>query len=132
MTGCNKNGCTDPEAINYDSNAKDDDGSCDLPRDSFLGSYSVQESCEDTGTDAYQFTISAASDNSTDVFISNFFNIGAVVSASIDGNTLTIAMQSGGTSSSFSGTGSIAGNTLTIQFSVNDVTNDTCTATATK
>jgi hypothetical protein len=28
-TGCKKEGCTDPDSINYDSEAKEDDGSCE-------------------------------------------------------------------------------------------------------
>ena len=28
-TGCKKEGCTDPDSINYDSEAKKDDGSCE-------------------------------------------------------------------------------------------------------
>lgn len=132
MTGCNRDGCTDPEAENYDSNASNDDDSCILPRDGFLGIYSVQESCEDTGTDSYEFVISASADNSTDVLITNFFGVGAMITASVDGNNITIGSQSGGTSAAFSGSGSLAGNTLNLQFEVNDVTNDTCTITATK
>ncbi|MCH8329981.1 MAG: hypothetical protein IH946_01145 [Bacteroidetes bacterium] len=31
FTGCKKEGCTDPEATNYDADAKDDDGSCIYP-----------------------------------------------------------------------------------------------------
>lgn len=31
FTSCKKEGCTDPEALNYDADAKDDDGSCIYP-----------------------------------------------------------------------------------------------------
>lgn len=132
MTSCNREGCTDPAAENYDSNAKEDDNSCILSRDNFLGTYSVQENCVDTGADSYDFTITASGDNSTDIFIVNFFNIGAVVTATINGDNINIATQSGGTSGTFAGDGTISGNTLTIDFTVNDVTNDNCTITAIK
>ncbi len=31
ITSCKKEGCTDPEAVNYDAKAKKDDGSCTFP-----------------------------------------------------------------------------------------------------
>lgn len=31
ISGCQKDGCTDPDATNYDAEAKDDDGSCAYP-----------------------------------------------------------------------------------------------------
>ena len=33
LTSCEKSGCTDPNACNYDGDAKDDDGSCRYNRD---------------------------------------------------------------------------------------------------
>jgi len=31
LTGCKKKGCTNPAALNYDSKAKQEDGSCEFP-----------------------------------------------------------------------------------------------------
>jgi len=129
MTSCNKDGCTDPEAINYDSNAKDDDGSCDLPRDSFLGTYTVQENCDGDTHTYNDLVITASDENSTDVFIANFYTTGVFLNASILGNAITIASQPGGTPGTFEGSGTITGNTLTIDFTFN---NENCTMTATK
>lgn len=51
--GCStKKGCTDAAATNYDSDAKDDDGSCTYAADMFVGNYSGSE------------TVRKASDNS--------------------------------------------------------------------
>ncbi len=48
ITSCGKEdkpGCTDPDALNYVSDANMDDGTCEYARDKFLGNYSGTSEC---------------------------------------------------------------------------------------
>jgi len=85
-------------------------------RDKFLGAFSVVETCG-SGNDSYDVTIieSGAADNAI-IFI-NLYNLSAQASATVDGNNITIPSQllAGIT---YSGSGSISGNILTINFTV--------------
>lgn len=47
LTGCGDpvQGCTDPDAENYNSEAEESDGSCTYERDKFLGNYSGEIMC---------------------------------------------------------------------------------------
>lgn len=54
-TGCKREGCTDPNALNYDSKAKSDDGSCTYTitptgKDEYVGS----ESCKSCHSSIYE------------------------------------------------------------------------------
>ncbi len=95
-----------------------------LDREQFLGSYSAVRDCDVSANANYNFTIeiSAVADNK--VVIKNMTNQGAadILSADISGTTITFAEQAlsvgGGVTYVFkSGTGTINGNTLTINYS---------------
>ena len=59
-TSCESEGCTDPNAENFDADADNDDGTCILAREKFLGTYDLTENCS-TGADSYTLTITASS-----------------------------------------------------------------------
>ncbi len=131
-TGCAEEGCTNPIAENYNPDAAEDDFSCILPRDKFLGTYNVTENC-DGDTEMYTFFITASTSDETVVEITNFHGIGAVVQGMIEGNSITIT--SSNTSSTIDGDGSISGNTLSLEYSVQvlDTSSpDECEVTAVK
>jgi len=47
FSGCSKEGCTDSVAVNYDSSANDDDGTCEycVTCTDFLGIFANEEVC---------------------------------------------------------------------------------------
>jgi len=135
LTGCKKEGCTDAQSDNYDSEAKKDDGTCKPWRDKFIGSFSAQESCTQ-GNFNYTLSITSSSASGTSVVLNNFYGVGASVVGTVNANSITIANQTvtvQGTAVNFSGSGQISGNILTLTYtaSVAGVA-DSCTATCTK
>lgn len=93
----------------------------DDPRDSFVGEWSVAEENnikKSTNTDYYTVTIEKSANDSTKVFIKNFYAIspGTAVTATVSGDNINIASQtvSGYT---IQGYGSLAFNGKTIGWS---------------
>ena len=129
-TSCQKEGCTNPIAENFDSDADEDDGSCILPREKFLGSYNVNENCS-SGNYSYAISITPSTSNETQVIITNFYESGDNVRATVSGSSIEFNdTQSGIT---YSGTGTISGNTLTIIYTASAAgQTDNCTKTAIK
>jgi len=122
MTSCQKKGCTDPTSDNFDTEAEEDDDSCEDPRVKFIGSYNATE----TGGVEYPLTINnSSSDDRTIILNSNYdlldangdpvpaFNLTATVSQS----SITITTQNA-SGVSFSGTGTITGTTLTFTYTI--------------
>ena len=133
FTSCKKDvsGCTNPNADNYNADADNDDGSCILAREKFLGAFSAIETCGG-GNDTYSITIIESGSSEDAVVLGNLYDWGEPLNATISGSNITIPSQltSGLT---FSGSGSISGNTLTINFTVSDGTNsDNCNAICTR
>lgn len=128
-TSCATEGCTDPNAENYDANADNDDGTCILAREKFLGTYSVTETCS-TGQDSYSLTITASSTNDETIVLANIYNF-STITADVSGETFTF--QQTEDTLTYSGTGTISGNTLTINYNVTlNGQEDICTASCIK
>ncbi len=97
----------------------------------FVGVYSVVETCG-FGNDAYDITISESSASDDAIVISNLYDWGESLSATVDGNSLTIPSQVAD-ALTFSGSGTLNDNTLTLSFNVADAANsDSCTGVCTK
>jgi hypothetical protein len=91
----------------------------------FVGTFGMAEDCGGA-TDAYDIVITETSSNS--ITISNFYNFDDVT-ATVDGDDLTIASQVvDGTT--YSGSGSIDGDILTLNFMVDMALS--CTATGSR
>ena len=99
-------------------------------RDKFLGSYNANENC-DSGNDSYSITVSTSTTSEDDIIITNLYNANQGVRATVSGSNININDTKGGVT--YSGSGSISGNTFTIIFSASagGLTDD-CTATAIK
>jgi len=118
-----------------------DDGTCLCPdgttgldcsillRDEYLGTYDVTETCGQ-GNYTYVLTITADPDNIALVNIQNLgdFGLDFSASASFDGLTFNQTRQG----LTLTGTGTINGNVLTIQFSTSGSFADDCSSSATK
>lgn len=140
MTSCEVDACKDVECGDngtcVDGDCQCDTGyegtDCDTEeRAKFIGTYNVTEACT-SGNYTYSITTATSASGITTIIISNFGDYGVNVTATVNGSNLTIANQTvgGGT---FSGTGQISGNILTITYNVTAGTStDDCTMTCTK
>lgn len=120
-------GCTDPEAENYDPSAEKSDGTCTYKRDRYLGTFKVNENCN-SGNFTYNVTISAAVAGGEAVVINNLGNYGFNVNANIASGAKLIFSETQSTIT-FSGEGDINGNTLSIVYSTSSggIIVDNCT-----
>lgn len=119
LSSCEVDGCTNPNSENYDVDATQDDGSCILFREKFIGQYNVNETCPSGN---YNFIINVVSSSTSEdaIIINNLGDFGAAVNATVDGSAVTIPNQnitSGGFAVSVNGSGAINGNLLTINYS---------------
>ena len=122
FVSCNKKqGCTDPIAENYDDQAEVDDESCISPRKKYVGFYNSYETCNTTPAQNFTTEVREANDNLTDILIYNLANIFTLpVRATISQSTFVIEKQyPDQTGRSVEGNGSIAGNTISIQYVIN-------------
>lgn len=111
-------------------------GVCDTEsRVKFYGNYNVSEVCTPGGAGNYASVISAASADVTKINIANFGDTALNVSANVDGSTITVPSQTininAGTAT-VSGTGSISGTTITLNYAASGSVNFTCVATLTR
>lgn len=129
-TSCATEGCTDPNAENFDPDADNDDGTCVLAREKFLGSYSATETCTNQ-TDNYTLTISESANSDAAIVIGNIYNQGASIIGTVTGDTFTFNQTEN--TINYSGTGTISGNTLTINFTASlSIYEDVCSASCIK
>jgi hypothetical protein len=128
LSSCAKEGCTDSMANNYSSKAKNDDGSCSYDRDAVIGSYLANGTvnCDVSGSDSFSnATVSiTASSTAKNKVVMNLD--GMLLTLTVSGTSLTIDNQSI-SGFTYSGTGQLNGNILTLTMTEYDVQNDeTC------
>ncbi len=113
LISCKKEGCTDQLAENYESKVTDDDGSCIFPRDKFLSSFGVTETC-DSGNYTYTISITASETGKNFILIYNFGDYGLTITATVSGSSISFNHTESGVN--FSGSGTINGDNLTIDY----------------
>ncbi len=123
-------GCTDPEAENYNNDADEDDGTCTYARDKFIGNFQANENCT-SGNWSWTMNVTESASSVSSIVLQNLGDFGEGVLATVNGDNLSINDTKNGIT--FSGTGSISGNTLTIIYTAsNSSGTDNCTATCIK
>lgn len=123
--GCKKEGCIDPLASNYNSEAKKDDGTCTYPepdaRDPYLGNYWVTDSLflfgDFSEQQIYTLTISTGGTSADTIYLNNLWNDGANYYAIMAGSNFSIPSQVVSGPYSASGNGNFASDVITYQTS---------------
>jgi hypothetical protein len=116
ITSCKKEGCTDSKALNYDSKAKDDDGTCEYAFTRFLGTYNMNDTLSADGGPYYQsHTVVITGNSSSPDEIKILLESGVSLTAEISDNTFVIPNQPAGFSSYF-GNGYLTDNTLRLVY----------------
>lgn len=128
LSSCEKKGCTDSMANNYSSKAKKDDGSCKFDRDALIGTFVMNGSvnCDESGnSNISNATISiTASSSAKNKVVMNID--GSLVTLTVNGSSITVDNQSA-SGFTYSGSGQINGNNLTLNLVEYDVQMDeTC------
>ncbi|MCB0819341.1 MAG: hypothetical protein KDC13_01865 [Bacteroidetes bacterium] len=117
--GAKIEGCTDPTAENYNPDADLEDASCITQRQKFLGLYSAGDACNlPPAPQGYFMEVRKSNWNLDDILLFNlsdrFFN---PVVATVNRTSFTIERQDPDANGTYiQGTGSIAGNEITIQY----------------
>ncbi len=117
--GCNKKeGCTDPNAENFDASAQKDNGECISQRKKFVGIYDAINQCTSSSNNNLISEVRESNEDLKDIVI---YNLGGIfttpVYAQVNKDQFTIYPQVPfifGTN--LTGTGSITGNIITIQY----------------
>lgn len=117
-----KKGCTDAEAINFNSEATSDDGTCTYQRDVYIGVYDAIKTCGIFTSDSGMvFQISRSDEAANRILLEEFPETGAFVYANVDlsnVNQIIIPNQTIENAldvSQVSGTGTLNGSALSLK-----------------
>lgn len=128
---CGANGvCVEGDCI-CDAGYEGDN--CEIEsRAKFIGIWIVNETCA-SSTDNYNLTISVNANGVDRVSIFNLYGAGEMLVGVVSGSSITIASQTSPNQYTYSGSGTISNNTLTISYTIADNmgNSDSCTLTAT-
>lgn len=124
-TSCKKEGCTDSEAINYNAEAKKDDGSCILPepdsRDPYVGNYLVVDTLYTFGsfyeTVTYTLQVTTGGTSADTIYLNNLWNDGSNYFALMTGNNFSIPSQQVSGPYYASGSGNFTSDVITYETS---------------
>ncbi|MBO7480577.1 MAG: hypothetical protein J6T63_00525 [Bacteroidales bacterium] len=126
MIGCQKEGCTDSKASNYDPDAKKDNGTCVYPlpepdpepdpRDQYTGNYLVTDSTFMLGdfyeVKTYTLQVTIGSSKGDTIFLNNLWNRGHEFVAIMSGSNFSIPSQQVDGPYYADGNGKFEGNTI--------------------
>ncbi len=116
ISACKKSGCTDAEAINYDADAKNDNGNCEYAFTRFVGTYNMNDTLyADAGPYFFSNTVIISENNMSPDKINIQLQSGASLVADVSGNTFIIPSQPVGSTEYF-GNGNLSGNSLRLVY----------------
>lgn len=119
LSSCQKKGCADPNALNYDIEATADDGSCKFQAEDIQGTYSVSGLAVDQtfmDTTVQNYTMIIAHLGGTNVSITNLGNTGYTFNGNVYNNQLSIPTQVKNIVENYQGIGIISGNAISMQY----------------
>ena len=117
-------------AENFNNDAEEDDGTFTYAREKFIGSYHGNENC-DSGNWSWSMSVTSSTSGIDKIILGNLGDYGENILATVSGSNVSINDTKNGIT--FSGTGSISGNTLTIIYTASAGSfSDDCTATCIK
>ena len=118
LPSCQKKGCIDSDAINYDLEAKVDDGSCIYQAENVAGTYQVTGYRVDFFGDTVQqnYTMIINQVNGINITLSNLGNTGETVSGTVKNNQLAISPQALNLVEFWQGNGIVSGQTISMQY----------------
>jgi hypothetical protein len=118
LPSCQKKGCIDSDAINYDLEAKVDDESCIYQAENVAGTYQVTGYRVDFFGDTVQqnYTMIINQLNGINITLSNLGNTGETVSGTVKNNQLAISPQALNLLEFWQGSGIVSGQTISMQY----------------
>ncbi len=133
ITSCKKEGCTDETALNYDAEAKEDNGTCEYfvpdPRDAVVGKYVTEDSAffesDFVSEQTYTLTISYNPDDDDEdrIYLEGLWGSEYTFYAGYLNGTFLIPDQLVYDGYTMSGEGQIFGNKVIYETSGNDFYN---------
>lgn len=122
ITSCKKEGCTDNNATNYNSDAKEDDESCTYLGDQYVSKYDVSEDCEPFVQQDYEIEILLYSADKSKISIYHLGNLEETniipIIADVNGNEITFSKTL--SPYTLEGSGTINGNNLTLTYTLSE------------
>lgn len=120
---CQKQGCIDSQALNYDKSAKIDDGSCQYLTDAFVGKFIGNEICDDSSDVNEELIVSRLAEYADRIVFQSISRFAIAPYAIVNGKNLIIPTQSVSSaliSVNISGNGQIDNQQLTLNYTLTE------------
>ncbi|MFN4122200.1 MAG: hypothetical protein ACK4GL_02715 [Flavobacteriales bacterium] len=136
LISCNKQGCTDSFALNFEKSARTDDGSCKYKTDLFIGKFTGTDTCNDGSIVNEELVINHVETSEDRIIFQATTRFAISPYAIANGNDLTIPSQTVSSaliSVNIIGSGRVDGNQLTVSYVLTEAGQQTtCGFTGTK
>lgn len=110
LIGCTKEGCTDSNAENFDSEATENDDSCEY-NSAHIGTYTSNRSCNYSSDSTFDISV-IEGPNTNEIVLNNIMGDGANIRATMNGQEFSFNEEFG--PGTYHGTGYFLENSITI------------------